>query len=137
MNYNDLFKKSLDNDIFDKDKMFSGILQKIEEEKLKENLTVLLLVLIARKDSYGFELFECLDTLLKKKLKNKEGTIYPILHLLENKNYIKSYWSKENATKKYYTVTSLGKKFIAEKEDVVEYLKKPNQFIYKENFSWI
>lgn len=137
MNYDELFKKSLNQDIFDKDTMFNGILQKIEEDKIKERLTVLLVLLIARKDSYGFEIFENLDTILRNKLKNKEGIIYPILHFLENKNYIKSYWSNENDSKKYYSITTLGKNFITEKEEIVEFLKKPNQFIYKENFSWI
>lgn len=136
MNYDELFKKSLDSEIFDKNKMFTNILQIVEEDKLKEKLNVLLLLLIAKKDSCGFTLLGNLDILLKQKLKNKEGIIYPILHSLENKNYIKSYWQNDDELQKYYTITTLGKDFITEKEKVVEYLKKPNQFIYKENFLW-
>lgn len=136
MNYDELFKKTLDSEIFDKDKMFNNILQMIEEDNLQEKLSVLLILLIAKKDSCGFTLLGNLDVILKQKLKNKEGIIYPILHSLENKNYIKSYWQEDNQPQKYYTITPFGKDFITEKEKVVEYLKKPNQFIYKENFLW-
>lgn len=136
MNYDELFKKSLDVDIFDKDKMFSGILAKIEEDKLKERLNVLLLLLIAKKDSYGYELIGSLDLLLKSELKNKEGIIYPILHSLENKEFIKSYWINEDDDRKYYAITKLGKEHLKEKDTVVEFLKQPNKFIHKENFSW-
>ncbi|MGL5635237.1 MAG: PadR family transcriptional regulator [Sarcina sp.] len=138
MKYDELFKKSLNEDIFDKDKMFDNILKKIEEDKLKEKLSILLLLLVCKKDSYGFELINNLDALLKQKLKNKEGLIYPILHSLENKDYIKSYWKNDTTTtsKKFYTITKLGKDFIKEKDEVVDYLKHPNEFIYKENFLW-
>ncbi|MGL4741099.1 MAG: PadR family transcriptional regulator [Sarcina sp.] len=136
MNYDNLLKESLNLDIFDKDKMFNNIQEKIEEENLKEKLNVLLLLLILKKDSCGFELIERLDIILRKKLKNKEGFIYPILHSLENKNYINSYWNDTDKPKKIYTITISGKNFLKEKDEVVEYFKQPNQIIYKENFLW-
>ena len=136
MNYDELFKKSLNADIFNKEKMFGNILLKIEEDKLKERLNILLLLLVAKRDSYGFELINELDLLLKKELKSKEGTIYPILHSLENREFIKSYWIKNDTDRKYYTITKLGKGYLKEKDTVVDFLRQPNKFIHKENFSW-
>lgn len=137
MNYNELFKSSLNNDIFNKDKIFNNILSKIKEDELEEKLSVLLLLLLQRKDNYGFKLIDELNILLKNELKNKEGTIYPILHLLEEMNYIESYWCTEETNKKYYKISNAGKKHLKEKESIVNYLKSPNKFIYTEEFSWI
>ncbi|MCR6105678.1 PadR family transcriptional regulator [Salipaludibacillus agaradhaerens] len=41
---------------------------------------------------------------------NKEGELYTLLHLLENKNILTSKWDGD---KKYYTLTSKGKKHLA------------------------
>ena len=48
----------------------------------------------------------------------KEGTLYPILHALEQKNYIISYWDETGAKKrKYYSITKDGKKHLKEKKE--------------------
>ncbi|MGL4452820.1 MAG: PadR family transcriptional regulator [Sarcina sp.] len=128
------FKSSINKNMFDKDIIFGNILEKIEEDKLQENLFVLLLLLIAKEDTYGFDLVNKLDLLLKKELKNKEGTIYPILHSLENKKFITSYWVEGNISKKYYRISRLGKSQLKEKKSIVDFLRKPNSFIYTEEF---
>ena len=48
----------------------------------------------------------------------KEGTLYPILHTLENANYIEAYWDDSNSgrKRKYYKITDSGKKILFEKE---------------------
>lgn len=128
------FKKSINENMFNKDIIFNNILEKIEEDKLQENLFVLILLLINKEDTYGFELINKLDLLLKKELKNKEGMIYPILHLLEDKKLINSYWVDDDISKKYYRISKLGKIHLKEKKSIVDYLRMPNSLIYAEEF---
>lgn len=133
MKYKD-FKKSINENMFDKDIIFNNILEKIEDDKLQERLFVLILLLISKDDTYGFELINKLDLLLKKDLKDKEGFIYPILHSLEDKKFISSYWVNDDTSKKYYKISRLGKIHLKEKKSIVDYLKMPNSLIYAEDF---
>ncbi|WP_297522096.1 PadR family transcriptional regulator [uncultured Clostridium sp.] len=137
MKYDDFLKESIKTNMFNKDTIFNNILDKIEEEKLNEQLSILILLLVSRKDTYGFSIINELDLLIKKKLKNKEGTIYPILHTLEDKKLITSYWVDDEIRKKYYRISKLGKSHLKDKKSIVDYLKKPNPLIYTEEFSWI
>ncbi|EFR88805.1 lineage-specific thermal regulator protein, partial [Listeria marthii FSL S4-120] len=45
--------------------------------------------------------------------KSNEGQLYILLHLLENKKIITSKWMKD---RKYYSLTSKGKKYVASYE---------------------
>ena len=63
----------------------------------------------------------CTVKKLKEKSQNifefQEGTLYPILHSLEEKNYITSYWDDTEIKKrKYYVITKDGKKHLQEKK---------------------
>lgn len=47
----------------------------------------------------------------------KEGTLYPILHELEKKDFIKSFWDLENGRRrKYYKITTKGLKELKNRE---------------------
>ena len=59
---------------------------------------------------------------LKEKSNNvfefKEGTLYPILHSLEEEGLISSYWDDTTGKKrKYYAITTKGKKSLKEKNE--------------------
>ena len=48
----------------------------------------------------------------------KEGTLYPILHGLEEKGFITSYWDETGAKKrKYYSITKKGKEQLKERKE--------------------
>lgn len=136
MKYNDLFKKSLDKTNIDKNIIFNNIIDKIHYEELQEKILVTILFLLYKKDNYGFNLISELNLILKENLNNKEGIIYPVLHDLEIKNYINSYWVKGEIDRKYYSISKLGKKYIKEKNSAIEILKSYNLSSYKEDFSW-
>jgi PadR family transcriptional regulator, regulatory protein PadR len=91
---------------------------KINKELLKGSTTVLILSLLNRKNMYGYEMIKEIELKSKNVFSFKEGTLYPILHSLENENYIESYWdSSQGARKrKYYKITDSGKKILSEKE---------------------
>lgn len=91
---------------------------KINKELLKGSTTVLILSLLNKKDMYGYEMIKEIETKSKNIFSFKEGTLYPILHNLENENYIESYWdsSQGSRKRKYYKITAIGKKLLSEKE---------------------
>ena len=98
--------------------MYGGEFMKINKELLKGSTTVLILSILNRKDMYGYEMIKEIDLLSKGIFSFKEGTLYPILHNLENSNYIESYWddSSSGRKRKYYKITNDGKKLLLEKK---------------------
>ena len=66
------------------------------------------LSLVSRRDFYGYELVETIS----KRIEISEGTIYPILRRLTLDKFFETYLkeSTEGPPRKYYRMTSLGKR---------------------------
>lgn len=80
--------------------------------------TMLILKLIENKDMYGYEMIE---ELLKKSndtFSLKAGTLYPLLHRLEEKEMLESYEQNADSgrVRKYYSITKKGKGMLTEKQ---------------------
>ena len=71
-------------------------------------LELLVLLMVEKKDMYGYELVEAVS----KVVNVNEGTIYPILKRLTNEGFFETYLeeSKEGPPRKYYHITVAGKK---------------------------
>lgn len=67
----------------------------------------LILSILDRQDSYGYEISQTI-----KRLANiKESTLYPILKKLESNQYVTTYTEQyQGRARKYYSITSLGRK---------------------------
>jgi PadR family transcriptional regulator, regulatory protein PadR len=92
---------------------------KISKELLKGSTTTLILSLLNSKPMYGYEIIKELEMKTDGIFNFKEGTIYPILHNLEEKELIVSYWGEGNGNRKrkYYKINDRGKEFIQEKKE--------------------
>ena len=91
---------------------------KINKELLKGSTSMLILSLLEIENMYGYQMIKELSRKSKELFELKEGTLYPILHGLEQKNYITSYWDETGAKKrKYYSITKDGKKHLKEKKE--------------------
>ena len=90
----------------------------IDREFLKGSISLLLLKLLSRGEMYGYEILQVASRRSANAFEFKEGTLYPALHQLEKKGLIKSTWRRaENGReRKYYSVTSKGRKAAAEYE---------------------
>jgi PadR family transcriptional regulator PadR len=90
---------------------------KIDKELMKGSTTLLILNLLSTGDMYGYQMTHELEKRSDSTFSLKEGTLYPILHALESKGMIESYWEDTNASRKrkYYHITDEGKKFLDEK----------------------
>ena len=65
---------------------------------------LMLLSLLEEKDCYGYEIIKELKERSQNVFPFKEGTLYPVLHKMENLGYVKSYRAQaENGKeRKYY-----------------------------------
>jgi len=82
------------------------------------NTTMLVLKLLAAKDMYGYQIIEELAGQSAEVFRLKTGTLYPLLHSLENDGMIISY--DQNADnqriRKYYQLTPNGKGLLEKKQ---------------------
>lgn len=89
---------------------------KIDKGLIGGSTILLVLSLLREKDHYGYEIIRELELRSDNTFSFKEGTLYPVLHKLENNGYVKSYTTKGDTGKerKYYRITENGKKQLDE-----------------------
>jgi PadR family transcriptional regulator, regulatory protein PadR len=87
----------------------------LKKQTLDGNVETLLLAVLQSGPSYGYAIVKELNNRAEGLLQMGEGTIYPVLHRLEEKGLITSYWSEaeNNRQRKYYRLVSKGKKALA------------------------
>ena len=78
----------------------------------------MLLKLLSEKDMYGYEMI----TTLRKRSQNvfelKAGTLYPLLHTMEEEELLTSYEEEVlGKTRKYYRITKNGERLLKSKEE--------------------
>jgi DNA-binding PadR family transcriptional regulator len=90
----------------------------VDKSLISGSTSMLLLRLLEEKDMYGYEMIETLEKKSNNVFTLKAGTLYPLLHSLEEKKYLKSYESETNGkTRKYYSITKEGKKYLKSKRE--------------------
>ena len=79
---------------------------------------MLLLKLIENEDMYGYQMIETLRSRSEHAFDLKAGTLYPLLHSLEEKELIRSYEKDEGAARprRYYHLERKGQHLLREKE---------------------
>lgn len=91
---------------------------RVSRELLKGSTNLLVLSLLENENMYGYQMIKKLSEKSENVFELQEGTLYPILHSLEEKNYISSYWDNTGIKKrKYYTITKEGKKHLKDKKE--------------------
>ena len=90
---------------------------KIDKSVIGGNMTLLILGLIENKDMYGYEMIEVLRERSQNVFELKAGTLYPLLHGLEEKHYLTSYEQEvPGKVRKYYRITREGKDYLEKKK---------------------
>lgn len=78
--------------------------------------SMLLLKLLSEKDMYGYEMIETLRERSQNVFELKAGTLYPLLHGMEQKKLLTAYEkSAGGKMRKYYSITKQGKKALSER----------------------
>ena len=83
------------------------------------NTDMLVLSLINEKDMYGYQIIDELVKRSNHTFDLKTGTLYPLLHLLEQKKYVISYEAEAatGKTRKYYRITPDGRRYLLQKQE--------------------
>ncbi|WP_352404577.1 PadR family transcriptional regulator [Sporanaerobacter acetigenes] len=92
---------------------------KINNELIKGSTDMLVLSLLEEKTMYGYEIIKEMENKSKGVFELKEGTLYPLLHKLEDEGLLQSQWGSGDGKRKrkYYSITPKGKKAIEEKKN--------------------
>ena len=88
-----------------------------ERELLKGNTDCLLLCLINRQPTYGYQIIKELERQSNGYFRFKEGTLYPALHRMEKDGLIKGRWQMlaSGQQRRYYYITKRGQQVLAKK----------------------
>ena len=75
-------------------------------------LDLLILKALALESMHGWAISEWLQQISREALQVQQGSLYPALHRLERRGWIKAHWStsENNRRAKYYTLTLRGQK---------------------------
>jgi PadR family transcriptional regulator, regulatory protein PadR len=81
-------------------------------------LDLLILKTVALGPHHGWAISERIQQVSSDVLRVQQGSLYPALHRLERKGWIKAKWgsSENNRRAKYYELTAAGKKQLAAEE---------------------
>jgi len=89
--------------------------ESIQIQLKKGVLEMCVLTLLSRGDSYGYEIFSRLETLIGM----GEGTIYPLMRRMQGEGLVSTYLmeSATGAPRKYYTITEQGHRILSSQRE--------------------
>jgi len=87
-------------------------------------LDLLILRTLALEPQHGWAISERVQQISSDVLRIQQGSLYPALHRLERRGWIKARWgtSENNRRAKYYELTKSGRKQLEVEQDVWEKL---------------
>ncbi len=82
----------------------------IDKELIAATSASITLSILSHADSYGYEIIQRVGELTGGKLEWTEAMLYPVLHRLESRSLVESYWqnSPTGRKRKYYSITETG-----------------------------
>ena len=90
----------------------------LDRELLKGSISLLILSLLSGRDMYGYEIIQEASRRSDSAFQFKEGTLYPALHQLSRKGYLRAEWrtGENGRRRRYYSLTARGKKLAGQAE---------------------
>ncbi|WP_027084846.1 PadR family transcriptional regulator [Cohnella panacarvi] len=88
-----------------------------DREIWKGSIDIILLSIIGKGPTYGYEIIQNLRRVSEQAYEMSEGTLYPALRRLEEKQLLTSSWgdSETGGRRKYYEITEEGRHSLAGK----------------------
>lgn len=88
------------------------------------NIDELIMTALLNRQLYGLQISKAIEEVSNGERKIGVGSLYPKLHKLEKKGYIKSYWGddrpeeRNGARRRYYQLTGLGSEVLDEAQQI-------------------
>ncbi|PZG23683.1 PadR family transcriptional regulator [Nonomuraea aridisoli] len=92
----------------------SETIARLRRELARGTTELAVLSVLSVRRRYGYELLKVLRETGEGALEVKEGTLYPLLHRLEDSGHIRASWEAEGRARprKYYVLTSDGRAYL-------------------------
>jgi PadR family transcriptional regulator, regulatory protein PadR len=96
-------------------------------------LDLLILKILALEPMHGFAVSQRLSQVSSDTLQVSDGSLYPALHKLEQNGWIKAEWktSELGRRAKYYSLTPIGRKYLAKEVEQWERLSSAISMIIR------
>lgn len=90
----------------------------IQGDRLRGHLEAMILAILDRQPSHGFDVVKRLEARGEGALQMREGTIYPVLYRMEASGLIKAQWDdseedRKGPRRKVYSLTRKGQRQLA------------------------
>ena len=97
-------------------------------------LDMLILQILSLEPAHGYGIAQRLEQISKSVVQVNQGSLYPALHRLEQKKWLKAEWrqSETGRDAKFYSLTSAGRKQLAAERDYWARLAGAVQVIFDE-----
>jgi PadR family transcriptional regulator, regulatory protein PadR len=94
-------------------------MSKISKELVGASAIPIILSILDKNESYGYEIMQSVKELSNNRIEWKEGSLYPVLHKLEKNGLIKSLWkmAENGRHRKYYAINKKGRKALQDEID--------------------
>jgi len=94
-------------------------MSKISKELVGASAIPIILSILDKSESYGYEIMQSVKELSDNRIEWKEGSLYPVLHKLEKNGLIKSLWkmAENGRHRKYYAINKKGRKALQDEID--------------------
>ncbi len=98
---------------------------RISSDLIRGHTDTIILLLLKKRDMYGYEISKEIFDKSGKTYELKEATLYSSFRRLEKEEYIKSYWGDETqgGRRRYYAITDKGHQLCLENIQAWTYAK--------------
>ncbi|MCL3780901.1 PadR family transcriptional regulator [Prolixibacteraceae bacterium JC049] len=92
---------------------------KISKELVGATAVPMILSILEQGESYGYQIIQKVKKLSNNQIVWKEGSLYPVLHKMENAKLIKSEWqiAENGRPRKYYVILDGGKEMLLQEKE--------------------
>ena len=97
-------------------------------------LDMLILQILSLEPAHGYGIAQRLEQISKSVIQINQGSLYPALHRLEQKKWLKAEWKESETGReaKFYSLTSSGRKQLAIEKDGWARLTGAVQLVFEE-----
>jgi PadR family transcriptional regulator, regulatory protein PadR len=87
----------------------------VPKELVAASSKPIVLSILAKAESYGYEIIQKVRLLSGERLQWTDGMLYPVLHRLEEEGLIRSRWGRSDLgrRRRYYHITAAGERALA------------------------
>ncbi len=111
---------------------------RISKEMMKGTTELLVLKVLSEKEMHGYEMIKVIEQQSQGSFQLKAGTLYPILHALENNGTIIGKWEQQSGERKrkIYSISDTGISLLKDKKNEwTEYTTIINRVLAGEDVS--